>query len=323
MNSKYGLSVAIPLVVIAACSNRGYVVACTPQNSARCADAGITSGDSAPEPAAKAGFLLHTWGPHAPIGGAAGNWRYFNFFGERATEASASQMGDVIYISGKYAPDESNATLATAEWSNDKTKHWDGIAFGGGFYIEAVVSFEGEPQRPRGWPSLWAMSIEHLSDSFEGAGSYQWAGQESGFDRFGEIDFMEALNQNANTYAVTLHDHYGVSNGNSRDIQSGIPYAVRLNGTFAKPQKIGFLWIPATATTNGTAASYYNGQIQGSMTWIKRHGEPPPPVMRLSAFNVFDEQHFAIIVGCSNPDTPMKLYSLDVWQASSNRNLAH
>ncbi len=86
------------------------------------------------------------------------------------------------------------------------------MAFGGGAYFEAVFRFDPEDTinaKGVGWPSWWAMAIEHLA----GLPMQQWPGQPSGYDHFIETDFFEydvwSFSPH-NEYGGAMHDWFGI-----------------------------------------------------------------------------------------------------------------
>jgi len=85
--------------------------------------------------------------------------------------------------------------------------------------------------------------------------------------------------------------------------------------------KIGFLWVPATSSTNGSATYYLDRQQMGdAATWAQFTGQSPPPTGQPWTFGILDSQHLAIMIG-TGTNQPMTVQSVNVWQASAAGNL--
>jgi hypothetical protein len=89
---------------------------------------------------------------------------------------------------------------------------------------------------------------------------------------------------------------------------------------FTRLHRFGFLWIPATDTSNGYAQYYFDGKpTSDRITWNKFRGQPAPPGSGAWTFGVIDRQHLAILLD-SGPGQPMTVKSVNVWQASTDGN---
>ena len=103
-----------------------------------------------PDPAAAVGYDTQTFGPAVTLGS---NWQKFNFFGVDPGSVGVTQNADgSVTIAG--GGDNYGAQLSTA--SVGSIPHsFTGIAFGGGGYFQAVMSFTGPA-------SFWANDIETM-----------------------------------------------------------------------------------------------------------------------------------------------------------------
>jgi hypothetical protein len=142
--------------VLIACSSSGTVATPSPSIPA-------STVDGVPAPAAAVGYTTLTFNT-TTIGTTRGTWRVANLEGCSTSPRAYSQNADgSIGLSG-YGNSCSGANLATA--SQTKTRNdWEGIAFGGGAYFEAAMSFTGQGNGPyaNGGPAFWAEDIEHFS----------------------------------------------------------------------------------------------------------------------------------------------------------------
>lgn len=193
---------------------------------------------------------------------------------------------------------------------------WTGTAFSGGAYFEAEVAFDPSLiNKIDGWPSFWAMSVEHLAVLPE----QYWPGQISTYEHYGEIDFLEyvtAAVEGQNTYGGNVHDWYG--EWQTRTDES-LPYAevvrtVPADTDWTQFQKIGCLWVPATATTKGSLRWYFNDvQVGGVAEWdlFDPNSEPPPGAAR---FGIIDHHRMALILGLGSGQT-MNVRRVLVWQS--------
>ena len=138
-----------------------------------------------------------------------------------------------------------NGQLATAV--PDGNGGYTGEVFGGGLYVQATISVSGATSGLYGssdseWPSFWSNTIA----GYLGTGTYI------------EPDFMEMDEPSPGQYEATLHDQsIGVATGTT----------VLTGADLSQANTYGFLWVPATATSQGYADWYFNGQIVKTVTW--------------------------------------------------------
>ena len=242
-----------------------------------------------PPAAALAGYNTLTFGPNVTIArnGQSGNWLPYAFFGMNPGMLNASQNGDgSVTISGGI--DNFNGQLATA--APGGSGGYTGEVFGGGFYAEATISVPGQTEglccSTTAFPAFWANTIK----GYLGTGPNV------------EVDAMEMDAQTFGKYG------YDVINWNMNPAQSiGITEPDADTGAdFSQPNKFGFLWIPATRTTQGQAAFFFNGNQVGSVSWSQGQG----------IFSALDGQQLTLILG-AGANSPMNVSSVVVWQAST------
>ena len=261
-----------------------------------------------PAPAAAVGYDTQTFGPAVTLGS---NWQKFNFFGVDPGSVGVTQNADgSVTIAG--GGDNYGAQLSTA--SVGSTPHsFTGIAFGGGGYFQAVMSFTGPA-------SFWANDIETMDGISTGAGPNQWPGQAAGYGDWIEADFAEF--DATGVYGLGIHNWFGaVGSGNDTNTGpiSGSP-VFPPGANYTQPNTYGFLWVPATTTTQGYAKFYFNGvQVGNTITWNQYNPSagPVPSIGNGTAFSVLDKLHLALILGTGSTGTSNTVYSVSVWQNSS------
>jgi hypothetical protein len=298
-----------------------------------------TSG-TIPAAAAAVGYDTNTFNS-VSFNPASGPWFGFDFYGENATAdagAAAANPDGSLSVPGSLG--NSGANIATAH-KTSSGNHWQGLAFGGGAYFEAVISFTNQNDQnfPDGGPAFWALDVEHSSQ-----GPYQvsWPGvpnDSSGnpYDDYFEVDFMEY--DFSGGYQFGIGNWYGYprtqSTSNPTRQNGGVAGSLLVpQGTdFSQPHRYGTLWVPATGsgqttTTQGYLQNYFDGVPMGpKYTWDYHDpnapGYPAPaPVVGTTAMSGMDFRHLFLILG-TEPEHPMTVYSVNVWQASAANNITH
>jgi hypothetical protein len=274
----------------------------------------VSSGHSsiavnAPAAAAAAGYTTRTFGPKVTVGLT---WKKFNFYGVDPSKVDAIQNADGS-VTIKGSANDYGAQLCSA---SVRAGRLQGIAFGGGGYFEAVMSFDGPA-------SFWANDIETMYGASTGAGPHHWPGQVAGYGNWIEVDMAEF--DTTGVYGFAIHNWYR-SIGSGSDINtgplSGSP-VFPAGADYTKPNKYGFLWVPATARSKGYARFYFNDtSIGNTITWNKYDPAvgPAPSVSKGTAFSVLDTLHLALILG-SGKNSPNTIHFVSVWQTSSANNI--
>jgi hypothetical protein len=293
----------------------------------------------APMPAQQVGYTTQTYGPSPTLISAdtvsAGTASLFAwaFQGQQVGgSASPNSDGSISIVGGGSAP---NAQVASAR-SGNSAGSFEGIAFGGGAYFEAVLKFDGWQGQSSnsnslsgGWPAFWGMAVEHLAQT----GGDQVPGEPSGYENFIEMDFMEynieTTQNNDYVYSGSLLNWYGVLGQTCSD-----QYCIEQNSYASKIRQLadtvdfsqyhtyGALWVPATDTADGYLQWYFDGAPVGAqVSWSKLTvlwATPPSPF----SFGIADLQHLVLILGTGS-QYPMTVSSVSVWQSSGAGNLIH
>lgn len=211
---------------------------------------------------------------------------------------------------------------------------WRGTAFGGGAYFEATLSFDPAPindaHEANGFPAFWANPVEHAAESSVNADN--WQGQPDWFVHYTELDFMEYNVSGSDSrlfqYNGTVIDWSGTWTGsnypnmhqNSLNRQITLPVGT----DFTQPHRYGFLWVPATPTSDGYFQWYFDGlptSARVTYSYYDPVNPPSPPALGSPwLYGVVDGQHPVLHL---NPDAvgSLRIYSVDVWQASSVGNI--
>lgn len=298
-----------------------------------------TSDGSVPAAAAAVGYNTNTFNS-VVFDASSGPWYGFDFYGMNATldagqtalnaDGSLSVPGTTTMNSG--------GNIATAHHASN-AMHWEGLAFGGGAYFEAVISFENQNNTnfPNGGPAFWALDVEHSS---QGPYSVSWPGVPNNsagqpYDDFFEVDFMEY--DFIGGYQFGIGNWYGYPKTKStsnptREFSDVVGSLLVPAGTdFSQPHRYGTLWVPATGsgqstTTQGYLQNYFDGVPLGPKFYWDYHdpndsGYPAPaPVNGSTAMSGMDWRHLFLMLG-TEPQHPMTVYSVKVWQASAANNL--
>jgi beta-glucanase (GH16 family) len=101
------------------------------------------------------------------------------------------------------------------------------------------------------------------------------------------------------------------------------PVTVPPGTDFRQPHQYGFLWVPATATTQGYMEWYFDRvKIGKRVSWdLFNPALPPPPVAGSSAFSVLDTRHIALILGNGDPNNLVTVSAVQVWQLTAANNI--
>jgi hypothetical protein len=278
---------------------------------------------SAPGPAAAVGYNTETF-HSTTLGETTGTWQPFTFFSASQPTGSAQQSGSSMVLTDSGGL---NAGVSTATQSTQCTNSWCGIAFGDGLYAQATFSFTGTPPGQHGWPAFWMMAIEHLAPLLAGE---QWPGQATGYFNFNEFDVMEAdITLSMTYYGAASRNWYEPNNAEEVTSAHQVSYPA---GNGNSSHTYGFLWVPATSTSQGYAKYYLDGTLVATDTWnlFSSTNSPPPCVSANNpsgcsgggtAFSFGDSQHYALILGSSTTAFTMTVTDVQVWQASAAGNL--
>ena len=185
-----------------------------------------------------------------------------------------------------------------------------GIAFGGGGYFEATLAVTGTNvntpnslQGGGGWPSWWANTYEALT------GQNTMLGQV-------ETDFMEMFAGNA--YGGALHDWY--NQDGSQVATNSPPFTFPAGTDVTQPHKYGFLWVPATASSQGYADFYFDGQVISPMhtSWNQYQAGQ---TAQQNPYAILDIQHQVLFFG-TGQNNSITVYGAEVWQKSAANDIS-
>jgi len=211
---------------------------------------------------------------------------------------------------------------------------WRGTAFGGGAYFEAKLSFTpndvNSVNGANGFPAWWADPVEHGAESY----ADQWQGQAAGYAHFTETDFLEynvwTSDNRLFQYNGTVIDWSGIFSGgvypnqfqNSNNRQITLPVGTDLT----QPHRYGFLWVPATGVANsGYFQWYFDGVATSARVTYSQYNcasspSPPPTTSSPWLYGVLDCQHPELILNSPKVGS-LRIYTVDVWQATSSNNI--
>ena len=265
------------------------------------------------------------------------NWYVQYPFGAEVTPPTDINVTNgVLTLSPQPGDGSANGWLATAvrvEPTASNPEGYNGCSFGGGFYVEAEISFDptnvGEGV---GYPAFWAESLEHIINAGQ-----QWPGQAAGYSHFVEDDIFEYDTYSgwgANTFGGTVIDWYGIYNVTCSGYCKVWNFPLAPLGTFQNAivyldpsivwtqfHRIGQLYTPGTLS-NGYAGSlqwYFDGvSIPDFVTWVDNGASyqagliSPPPTGNF-AFSIIDQQSLVLSLKAGTT-SPLKVKYVRVWQ---------
>jgi hypothetical protein len=195
-----------------------------------------------------------------------------------------------------------------------------GVAFGGGLYAEIEWSWENPPspgyQNVDGWPSWWATQVES-SDRF--------STPELPNRQNLEFDNCEYMNKTDSTeYNCGIIHWHGGAGAKYSNNDAGISGSAHSPaGTdVTQRHRIGWLWVPATATSRGYIESYFDGEFNGKRyEWDEYGGGGTPGHDDCSPFSCIDAGHSELWFGTGTKN-PLTVYSVRVYQRDRSQNLS-
>jgi hypothetical protein len=272
---------------------------------------------SAPSAAAAVGYNTQTF-DSTKLGTTAGTWQNFNYFGVKQPPGACLQNPDgSLGLTGN-SGDSYGAVVCTAAYDDSMPEKFQGIAFGGGGYFEATLSFVGTPDGTDSSPAFWAVDVEHASGYLPITAGNTWA----------EVDDLETDVASDNKWGQSLHNWYNAGSGhiaaNPPAILHGNPVTIPDGGNFNQSHTYAFLWVPATSATQGYLKFFCDGaQIGGAAFWNKYDPTQPFPPSGDDIGNILDTLHLNLILGSDSTSYPATVTSVQVWQASAADNLTY
>lgn len=266
-----------------------------------------------PGPAVAAGYTQQTFGAPLTVGTVSdpttsypqftggANLVPFDFFGTSWTGIGQAGSNGSVTLNG--AGEAYGDGLATASVT-PTNQTLNGVAFGGGAYFQVTMSGNGPM-------SFWMNDAETMNTASEGGNDPNPSGM--------EVDIAEF--DTTAVYGAALHNWYNTGSGYSSSGSDSGPLIGTINpqnANYSQPNNYGFLWVPATATTQGSAEFFFNGQQVGNTITWKQYvpGQSAPD----NPFAVMDSLHMIPILGAGGGST-VSFSNLQVWQASDANNI--
>jgi hypothetical protein len=285
--------------------------------------------------------------------GAAGyDWYVTYFNNEHVTPAAALTVnGGVLTINPTACG--TGMTIQSTTDGNHATTGYEGSVFGGGWYIEASISFNASDPYDGcgdGWPAFVAYAIENQRYYYNGQPTKQvahWPGQVADYSNEVENDMFEWQNQ-PNRYGATLHDWFGYlsavsppcsghagycnddNNSNSDINLAASGDAGTVNWGPSHFNTIGQLWVPGSAENGwkGSITNYFNGIERSTVTWVNQGNGSPSKLTGTQfspnniastgtfAFSVMDSMHYYPILQAGFGQA-LNAQWVRIWQLSS------
>jgi hypothetical protein len=200
------------------------------------------------------------------------NWAPYTFTGTSWTNIGYTTNGDgSVSLDGSgQAFGNGLCTAVAGQWSttNANRLNFTGVAFGGGFYAEAVMKGTGPM-------SFWANDIETMNGISVNAGPNPWPGMDPSYGDWIEVDMAEF--DTTSTYGIGIHNWYAEV-GSSIQSNSVFNHVQPSPTTdYTQYHKYGFLWVPATSSSEGQGTFYFDGTIVGKLTWNQYNPSLPSP----------------------------------------------
>lgn len=235
---------------------------------------------TAPAIAAAAGYTTETFGPNVTLGN---NWEAFPYFGNERLLVQAAQ--------------NSNGSVTIDDSSNNYGAQLSSTgAFGGGGYFQATMSY---PPGASGG-TFWANDIQNMLGNNGG----NWA----------EVDIAENDAITPGSYQIQYHNWYNTNGGQVYGEPS--PATVPAGTDFSQPHTYGMLWVPATATTQGSMKFFFDGsQVGTTITWNQY---VPGQSAQQNPFAVLDSRQLSLILGTGG--SPTTVSNVQVWQNGTSQD---
>jgi hypothetical protein len=299
------------LVTVGALSNGTYQITLTAtqpgaSNSPFTSPFTISVQPAVPAPASAVGYNTLTFGPAVqPLGT---NLRAFSFFGTVPGNPTQNADGSITITTPSTG---FGADLCTAGLKNGASTWPDfqGIAFGGGCYAEAVMSMQGANVNPG--MSFWLNDIESMNGGSVGdLTGRHWPGQASDYGNWIEVDIAE-FDASGDSYGCGNHNWYGTASSFADANTGSYPGFVSpvTPGTgidWSQPHRYGWLWVPATGGNIGfndniMPNSNETGAVVGSPGTL-------PNGWNFSRLNGLSYQVVAIGTSGGNPSIDIRLF---------------
>jgi hypothetical protein len=269
------------------------------------------------------GYTLRTWGPR----NWQTKWYPFTFFNPTPPITVYNEDGTVTLNNNSGAGSSYNAHLCTCKPNaGTPLAHFQGTAFGGGGYFECEMRFTPLRTGLTKWPSFWSLCVEQAAGGDSGSiYNSHWDGQAAGYNHDIEPDFFEYGPFGPTQHGGAMHDYAGpIGSQSTTNANTGSPFTPP-GIDYTAFNKFGYLWVPATATTNGYAKFFANDvQVGNTVTWSQNNDiGNTPPASGTQIGSILDRRHLMVIIGNSTTgveNTQMIVKSVNVWQATIANN---
>ena len=271
-----------------------------------------------PPMAAEVGYNKRTHGPHVTLGQ---NWFAVPGASNGVRQNSDGSVTDLGPINGgNWHYNFHFGTERDAGGGN-----FGGVAFGGGGYFEIVMSIQGNikgwctPGQGdcNGWPAWWFDALEGAYKDFPNPPCHPMQHIE-----YDAAEFLPASNRDYSAGIIHWSDANSPPdrfNNNSTGQDSNVHIANQTD--FSGRNKFGWLWVPATSTTQGYCKQYYNDkQVGATYTWTPYTGGSKPGDPGCPPWSVLDMQHCRMMVGTCTQN-PLTVYACSVWQKDDSKNV--
>jgi Fibronectin type III domain len=271
------------------------------------------TGTTVPSPAAAVGYNTNTFNS-TTWNNTSGPWYSYSYFGNTEPAGSIVQNSDGSLSLGQNV--SNNYGVATSYQNNSAPHKWSGLRFGGGAYFELTTTINcaaGFPNGSQPTAAWWA------NDENE-TGGYV------GIIRWIEVDCFETNVNSQAKEGQAIHDWSnpggnGAAPGNTNTQPSiGSPVTLPNGGLLTGSHKYGWLWFPATATTQGYIKFFIDGIQVGTACTYNQYSSATIPAIGQNIGNIIDQRHMSLIIG-GIANTWQHVTSVTVWQASAAGNI--
>ena len=269
---------------------------------------------TAPAPALSVGYTTETFNS-TTWGTTIGTLQSWNFFGNTVPAGGIVQNGnDSLTLTGN-SGNTYGATVSTAAYNAMNPQHWQGIAFGGGAYIQVTFSYAGTQSGDL--MAMWLLDILSTSEYTPEVQGYLGI----------EVDGPEFdVSGSATQYGISCHNYYYNSGAkgtaNPGVLTSGSPITIG-SGSLSGSNTYGTLWVPATSSTKGYLKWFFNNhQVGPTVSWNQYDSGQGFPPTGSNICNALDNLRVIPMIGTSSTLTPMTITGVQVWQGPGANNAA-
>jgi hypothetical protein len=254
-------------------------------------------------------------------------WYPWNWGSGRAPADRLALNGDgSISVSGTSGPNGQLMSVAMTK----QAPYFVGKAFGGGFCVEAEISFDPKTlDATKGFPAFWALPIEHMNRR---AGGTHLGGKSADYEHYVEMDIMEMFSRPFPEYLGTMHDWYGqyrktcgAAQGFCRVSKSfdNIPGVIPSTTDWSQWHRVGAVWYPSEYGHQGSIQYFFDGKaIAPRIFWVDPIADDAEPKAGSPGlFSVLDRYHMILVFGAGS--TPIRVRSLIVRQHDDLHNVSN